>query len=463
MKKIFTLLASVVMLLPLMRPADTKALNFSMKTTTESESAILVHMNTGTVLHEKNPDTKQMPGQLVNLMAAVVAIENSTDLSEEITITEEIYSDLYETEYPDDLRFSDVVEGDVLSVGDLIASMMLTSSVEASQTLAYRFGNGNIDNFVDMMNDKAAELGLVNTHFTNATGLYDEKQYSSARDMANLTLYAMKIPHFEELACAAEYNPTVPNLEHHENHASWIWHNSNEMTNPESSYYYPGVKGVKTGSLDIVGRNLISIASQDGESYLVVLMRAPFNDADGNLMYYNFTDATNIFNWAFKHFSYQVVLSSTAELGEIPVELADGKEYVLARPKNEFSILWSDEVDISTINRKNITWYYETLNAPVKRGDVLGEVTLKYSGEDLGTVELVAVSDVERSFFKYNAYAITQFPKSKWMKKAFTAAFLLSFLYILICVYSYAVFKNKKKETKPKYAVPNPDKATRKK
>jgi D-alanyl-D-alanine carboxypeptidase (penicillin-binding protein 5/6) len=171
-------------------------------------------------------------------------------------------------------------------------------------------------------------------------------------------------------------------------------------------------------------------------------------------MFFNFEDAEYLFNWAFNHFSYQTVLADTAELGEIPVELAEGNDYVLAKPKNEVSILWYDEVDISTINKSNIVWYYDKLNAPVNKGDVLGEVTLTYSGEELATVELVAVSDVKKSFLKYNAYALTMFPKSSWFKTAFMISFLLCALYIIVCIYSWIVFKNKQKPIKPKYAVP---------
>ena len=88
------------------------------------------------------------------------------------------------------------------------------------------------------------------------------------------------------------------------------------------------------------------------------------------------------------------------------------------------------------------------------KGEPLGLVTLEYSGEELGKVEIVAVSDVKRSVSKYNIYAVKMFRKSKWFNKALMISFLLCAIYILMCIYSYIVFKSKAKPMKPIYAVP---------
>ena len=196
------------------------------------------------------------------------------------------------------------------------------------------------------------------------------------------------------------------------------------------------------------------MASRDGNKYLVVLMKSPLNNADGDNTFYHLTDAIAMFNWAFDNFSYQVILADTAEVGELPVELAEGNDYVLAVPKDEFTLLWYDEVDISTISRDKVVWYKNTLQAPVAKGEPLGKVTLEYSGEELGTVELVAVSNVERSTSKYNMYVAKMFTKSRWFNKALMVSFLLCAIYIIVCIYSYIVFKSKAKPMKPIYAVP---------
>lgn len=466
MKKIIAALSGILMLIPFMSPISAGALNFPLKTQIQSESAIVINLDSDMIIHEKNADIQQMPGPLVNIMTAVVCLENCDNLDEEITVDESLYSGLYAIEYPEDLRYADIYDGDVLTVSDLLYAMMLTSSVEASMTLASYVGEGSIDTFVNMMNNKAQEIGCTSTKFTNPTGMYDINQYTTARDMAAMTQYALTVPLFETIATAAEYNPSVPNFQNHENHQEWIWKNSNLMMDPsESEYYYMGAKGIKTANLSAAGRNLVTMASRDGNNYLVVLLKSPLKDAEGESHFYHLEDAASIFSWAFDHFSYQVVLAETVELDEVPVTLAEGKNYVLARPKKEFSMLWYDEIDTSLIKTDgdNIVFDKESFQAPVKKGDRLGEVTLTYSGEELGTVELVAVSDVKRSVSKYNLYAAKMFKKSQWFNKALLISLVLCAIYIIICIYSYICYKNAEKPAKSYYAVPKMNKQKKKK
>ena len=454
MKRLLCILAAVCTLLPFVCISEVKAVSFPLQTPIASESAVLINLDSNTVIHQKNADTKQMPGPLVNIMTAVICLENCQDLSQEVTIDESVYSYLYNIQYPDDLRFAEILDGDVLTMTDLLYAMMLTSSVEAAETIAYKIGDGKTADFVEMMNKKAAELGLENTHFTNATGMYDTNQYTTANDMLKLTMYALSLPYFENIATTFTYTPTVPNPKSHPKIEEWIWTNSNIMMDSEDDLAYSGAKGIKTANLDAAGRNIITMASRDGNNYLAVLMQAPLNTADGDTAFYHITDAISIFDWAFDNFSYQVILADTAEVGELPVELAEGNDYVLAIPKEEFTLLWYNEVDVSTISRDKVVWYKNSLQAPVAKGEPLGEVTLEYSGEELGTVEIVAVNNVERSTSKYNMYVAKMFRKSRWFNRALMVSFLFCAIYIIVCVYSYIVFKSKSKPMKPIYAVP---------
>lgn len=465
MKKFLSLLSAAIFLLPFIcvNTPEAKAVSFPLKSSIRSESAVLINLDADTIIHEKNADTKQMPGPLVNIMTAVVVLEECTNISEELTLDPAVYGSIYDVlnanDRLDDLPSCDISDGDILTVEDLLHCMMLTSSIEASNTLAFRFGGNSVTKFVEKMNAKAKEIGMTSTNFTNPDGMFDVNQYTTARDMAILTQYALDVPRFEAISVTYSYTPTVPNPERHEHIDEWIWKHTNFMMDPgNETYFYMGAKGVKTGNLIDAGRNLITLASKDGNNYLAVLMKAPFNDADGNLKYYHIEDARYLFDWAFNNFSYQTILADTAEVGELPVKLAEGNDYVLARPKEEFTMLWYDESDVSLIKKDKITWYNSSLTAPVKKGDVLGEVTLEYSGEELGTIELVAVSDVERSKSKYNLEVMKRFPKSTWFKNALKISIILCLIYIVICIYAWAVYKSKGKPMKPIYAVPKMDK-----
>jgi len=467
MKKILSLLLAVTAVLPLVNKTESKAFNFPLTSQIKSESALVINLDSDLVIHEKNADSQQTPGPLVNIMTAIVCLENCENLDEEITVEEDVYSELYSSEYYMDLCYADIYDEDVLTVDDLLSAMMLTSSIEATQTLAYHFGNGNISSFVDMMNQKATEIGCTSTNFTNPNGLYDPNQYTTARDMAIITEYALKVPHFEEIATQAEHTPSHPNSERHiiyEGDDPWMWYHSNIMMDTESEYYYNGAKGIKTANTSSVGRNLITLGSRNGNNYLVILMKSPFTDSYGERQFYHIEDAISIFDWIFNHFSYQVLLSDSIEIDEIEVKLGENTDYVLVKPEKEFTYLWYDGIDLALI--KPETDCPDSITAPVTKGQQLGKVNLKYSGETIGTVNLVAVSDVKRSTSKYNLYAASKFLKSPWFKNAITISSVLCGIYILLCIYAYICYKNRQKPVKPIYTVPkseNPEKSNRKK
>ena len=190
MKKLIAAFAAAVMSVPFITAPKAQAISFPLKNTINSESAIVLNLDVDTVVHEKKADEKQMPGQLVDIMTAVVTLENCSNINQEVTVHSDVYSYLNEAEKKDDVCWCDIQDEDVLTVTDLLYAMMLTSSMEAAETLAYTVGDGNKDNFIKMMNDTAEKIGLENTHFTNATGMYDPNQYTTARDIAKLTQYA---------------------------------------------------------------------------------------------------------------------------------------------------------------------------------------------------------------------------------------------------------------------------------
>lgn len=480
MKRFVSLLAAMFVLLPFFTIPEASAVGFPYKGKLYSESMLLISLDTNEVLSEKNADTPQCPGPLVNIMTAVVVLENCKDLNEEIKLDPEVYTPVYyEIPVPEDLPHVEISDNDVLTVKDLLYCMMLTSSVEASETLADHVGkllqkpeDGTVERpstiFVKKMNEKAQELGLTSTKFTNAHGMHDPNQYTTARDLAKLTEYALNVPLFREIATAASYQPVVPNAERHPDRDKWVWHHSNLMMDeedPDNQYYFMGAKGIKTANLEATGRCIVTTASKNGYNYLVILLKAPFKTEEDEARFCHLDDATNILNWAFQHFSKQELLAASAEMGEKPVKLADnsGKNYVIACPKESVEMLWCDEVDTSLINKDKIIWYKDEFQAPVKAGDPLGEVTLIYAGEELATVELVAVSDVERSKTKYNLEVAKRFHKSDWFGNAIKISIILCVIYILICIYALVLFKSSKKPLKPIYAVPKLDKKKKKK
>ena len=427
-----------------------KAVTFTPSFDIHSSAGLLINLDTNEVIYQKNSDTQYMPGSLVQIMEAIVVLEHCNNLSMRITADEALYDTFRDSEYADDLRYADIKNHDILTVEELLYALMLTSSCEAAVLLANQFGNGSISNFVQMMNDKAAELGCTQTTFTNVTGEYSTGQKTTANDLALIMKHALSLGRFETIACATYFRPTSPNPERHDE--EWIWTHSNLMTQETSTHYMENVRGIKTANLSRQGRNIITKASRDGNNFMVILLAAPFEDGEGNLQYYHMDDAKALFEWVFEHFSFRTLLSDNTELGQVTVNNSEGANYVLVKPEKAFGTLWYDQADETSIVqdielRENVT-------APVKKGEVLGTVTLKFSGEEIARVNLIATSGVELSKFKYYTALVKHFPKTPWLTRAIMFSIVFGLIYIALCVYSHIQYLQRKK-TAPIHLRPN--------
>lgn len=408
------------------------ALLFTPNVTVQSDAAILMNTDINEIVYEKNADMKKMPGSLVQIMTAVIVLEECEDISgTKIAAKDEMYEIFAEDEYPDDLRKADIESGESLTVEDLLYAMLLTSSVEAAYMLCDKFGNGSQDAFAEKMNAKAEKLGMTNTRFLNGTGLYSVRQLTTARDLMTLLTYAMSMPHFEEIACANTYTPAAAST--YEKRDVWAWTHSNLLVNEASDYYCNGVRGIKTANTQEGGRSIACKGSRDGNSYLLICLDSSMKDPDGNNHFYHLEDAKNILEWAFVHLTYTEILSANTQLGEVIVNNAEEDNFVLVKPAEGYSCIWCDTTDVKSV-QKIYDWPQE-INAPVHAGDKIGTVTLKLSGETLAEIGVVAQSDVARSFWKYNLSEIPGFFKSKYLRSTWILGIILSLLYIGGCVY----------------------------
>ncbi len=442
MKKKISILLSVVLLIFAL-PSNVNAISFTPSFEVHSESAYLVNLDTNSVIYEKNADKQQMPATLVNIMTAIIVLENCDDISSVyIVANDSLYDEFNNYEYPDDLRYAEIWNGDKLTVKDYLHALLMTSSCEAANILADYFGNNSIEAFVEKMNAKASEIGAVNTHFKNPHGLYDTEQVTTAKDMALITQYALTVPGFEEIATAEEYELKPQNIDsQHED--EWMISHSNIIMSAASDYYLYGVKGIKTGNLQKSGRNIITMGNTDGNKYLLVLLNAPFYDENGDSKYYHIIDARNLLEWVFNNFSYTVLLSKDEEIAEIKVSDSDERGYVLIRPSREVSSLWYDEIDLTSIQRNIIL--AEDVVAPVKKGQKLGQIELKLSNEIIDVVDLVASDNVNRSFLKFNLSMTKDFFSSNWFSVAIIISVMLSLFYMALCIWAYNDYKKRAK------------------
>lgn len=229
-----------------------------------SETVLLVDSQ-GEEIFSKNADTTVYPASLTKIMTAIVAIENVYSIDETIMITGEIYN----TINAENGSTAGFLAYEDVSYRDLLYGTILSSGAECCLTLA-NYISGSEWSFVQLMNEKAAELGMNNTHFTNVCGFHNSDHYSTAKDMAILMDYALKNEVFYEIFTSKSYYTET------NKHTSGITLSSTMFSQMESSLIMGGeILGGKTGFTDQAGLCLASIANIGGERFTLVTMGAP--------------------------------------------------------------------------------------------------------------------------------------------------------------------------------------------
>jgi D-alanyl-D-alanine carboxypeptidase (penicillin-binding protein 5/6) len=217
---------------------------------------VLTDIRSGEYLAGEDASARLPMASTTKIMVALVALEE-TDLEEEVTVSPEAASFA-------NPPYSNVglLPGDVLSVRELLMAAMISSGDDAAYALAESLGDGSVDDFVERMNGEAEALGLEDTSFQNPIGLDVRGQYSSARDLAEITRRAMRFPEFREMVATDYATITTQDRE-------IPLANTNELL-----YIYPPATGVKTGTTPAAGPSLVASATAENESYLSVVLDA---------------------------------------------------------------------------------------------------------------------------------------------------------------------------------------------
>ena len=247
--------------------------------------------------------------------------------------------------------------------------------------------------FVQLMNQKAQELGCTNTHFTNPHGLHNENHYSSARDMITITEYAMSLPHFTEITSTTAYNYHPVGDEENVRTANTTNRMLTNMVYSDGmSYYYAYATGIKTGSHDQAGYCIVASATYGGYTYIVACLGSPSVDSN---VHGEMLDAASLFRWAFLNLSSKTITSQGDILADVPLDYAWQKDTLQLAAGENVSVMLPNSVDTSSIIVE--TDLPESVQAPIEKGEQVGTATMSYAGEVIATVPLVAAESVSRS------------------------------------------------------------------
>ncbi len=369
-----------------------------------SESIFMVSLDTGTVVFTMNPDERRPMASLTKIMTYIVVSETVSDLQNtRTTVPESVAEELAGT----GSSLAEIQTGEEFSIYELLNLMMVPSGNDAALTLAkyvdamripaedsaFDEDGDGVLSFVELMNRKAQELGCTNTHFVNPHGLHDENHYTTAREMATITQYALTLPYFSEITSQTYYTQAPTNMTSEERTVT----TTNRMLLSYMEEYYTYATGIKTGSLNESGYCIAASGFYDGYSYLVICLGSPYIDEDGNYTNYHgeMYDAATLFRWAFTSIENKTIVMDGDLIAEVDLKYVWDKDRLQVVAQGNVTAMMPIDLDESNIKME--LDLPESVKAPVKKGDEIGTATYTYKGEVLAVVPLVAAESVERS------------------------------------------------------------------
>lgn len=403
-----------------------------------AESVLLINAETGQVLYEKNADQRMFPASTTKIMTALIAVERIGD--EEMLTAPANVADLEEGATSINLQ-----AGEVMSFKDLLYALLLPSANDAAIDIATHI-SGSVPAFAELMNEKAASLGMTGTHYVNPHGLHDESHYTTARDLAILAQAACRNEKIMEVAGTYEYTLPADNLRA----KSMVITNTNLLVseNPkEASYAYESATGMKTGYTGAAQATLVASAEQDGTRLIAVILK----DGKNN----RFETAKALFEYGFSQYP-AVDLGQLAayNIGLVGVNKADwfdaldGKVYFTVNANDAFVNLERSEAEalIAAGGAQLEVQYDRELTAPIREGEVLG--TVKLSGVGGASMEgtLVAARSVNHETLVFPVLSVEYASAFNWMILLYVLLGLLLLLFLRMFQVAHRRRKRRKRQ-----------------
>ncbi|MHB1126222.1 MAG: D-alanyl-D-alanine carboxypeptidase family protein [Bacillota bacterium] len=352
-----------------------------------AEAAVLMDMRTGQILWSKNEGNRQTPASTTKILTALLAIEKG-QLTDLVTASNEA-TRVYGTKVylqPEEKQ----------TLEDLLYAMMLNSANDAAMAVAEHIG-GTIEDFSRLMNEKARELGAVDSNFANPHGLTDNKHYTTARDLAIITRAAMKNATFRKIVSTKtrEWRPGDPKTE------LVRLYNINKLLTS-----YSGVTGVKTGYTSEAGQCLVASASRYGQEYIAVML-----GSSGSAIW---NDASQLLDYAFDNYqSLELAgdkqVATRIEVDGVPLAIRTAGDFQFLMNKNS-PVVPTQEIFITQ------------LKPPVAQGQTVGELIFKIGERQIGRVNLVAGNKVDKKI------SLVQL----WLKFTYLVSGLILFTLVVI-------------------------------
>lgn len=361
----------LIFLLVLILPSNIFALEIS------SQNAILIEVESGKILYEKNAYEQAYPASTTKVLTAILALENC-ELNEKVTAS---YNAIMSVPY--DGTTAAIQVGETWSVEQLVDAMMVCSANEAANMLAEHIG-GSIESFASMMNSKAKEIGAKSTNFVNPNGLHDSNHKTTVYDMAMIARYGMlNFPTFRKAASLTSFS--LPDTDIYDKGDRYFV-NTNKMIIESSSYYYKYATGIKTGYTSNALNCIVSSAKKDGVELIAVIFGA-MGAQNRN------SDNVALFEYGFEQLKSESFVNAGAIIDSLEVDNA-------ATDVGKLNVVIGSNVTHTIPNDKSLTDYIPTisindLKAPINSGDVVGSIEYNVEGVAY-TYNLLAGNSIEK-------------------------------------------------------------------
>lgn len=344
-----------------------------------SKAAILIDNKTNKVLYDKNSNERMFPASTTKILTAILVLENC-DLNETVTASYDAIMSISEGYVT-----ANIDGEEQLTVEQLLELLLVHSANDAANVLAEYVG-GSIESFVSMMNTKVNELGLTNTHFTNAYGLQDEEHYTTAYDLSIIMQYCLENDDFRRIAGSASCSIPATNKSDVRSYVS-----TNQLIVPDNPNYYSYVTVGKTGFTTEAGECLVSCAYRNDLELICVVLGGTVIDGVST----RFSESKTLYEYGFNNFSLKNIANPGDVITEIQVSngTPDTKSLDLAFTDSIYVLINNSDLETNYTPEIQLN---SDISAPITQGDVLGSVVYTIDGIQY-TSDIVATHNVESS------------------------------------------------------------------
>lgn len=369
MKRILCLITTMILFLNVFSGVAF-AKEKKLKLAENASSAILIERDTGQVLFEKNSNEKLPPASMTKVMTMILIMEAIE--SGKIKLTDEVQTSEFAASMGGSQIFLE--PGEVMTVNDMLKGIAIGSANDASVAMA-EYIAGTHDSFVDMMNDKASELGLKNTHFVNTTGLPEENHYTTAHDMAIMAKELLKHENITKYTGLYE-----DYLREDTDNRFWLV-NTNRLVK-----FYNGVDGLKTGYTSEAKYCLTATAKRNDMRVIAVIMGAPSSKERNRQI-------TQMLDYAFANYATKKLYDRHQFIDEVKVSKGSKANAKLVTSETISLLLKKGDAKLDVSTEVKV----DTLHAPIKKGQQVGTLIVKNNGKVVTKSPLLASENINKA------------------------------------------------------------------